>query len=124
MESMKDEQQTGFPGNPGSSPEGSQGTGSRDVRWDPTALNVDLETCERDDPCAYDHTCRIHKIKGWLSRGGAAAELYEALAKLVPAFERALIANIEDPEIRSAALDNHVLLKPARSALAKARGEA
>lgn len=32
---MKDEQQSGLPNNPGSGPEGSKGTGSRDVRWTP-----------------------------------------------------------------------------------------
>ena len=27
---------------------------------------VDLNKCESDDPCAYDHTCRIHKIRALL----------------------------------------------------------
>jgi len=27
---------------------------------------VDFGRCEASDPCAYDHTCRIHKIRGLL----------------------------------------------------------
>jgi hypothetical protein len=31
-----------------------------------TTLHVDLDKCEKDDPCSYDHTCRIHKLRWFL----------------------------------------------------------
>jgi len=36
---------------------------------------VDLDRCERDDPCAYDHTCRIHKIRAFLRDSIVTGEL-------------------------------------------------
>lgn len=33
-------------------------------------LYVDLEKCDGDDPCAYDNTCRIHKLYGFLKSLG------------------------------------------------------
>lgn len=37
-------------------------------------MEVDLGTCERGDPCAYDHTCRIHKVYGFLKAARMLAE--------------------------------------------------
>ena len=31
--------------------------------------HVNLDQCEGADPCAYDHTCRIHKIRWFLKKG-------------------------------------------------------
>ncbi len=36
-------------------------------------MYVDMDKCERDDPCAYDHTCRIHKLRWFLCKVGAIA---------------------------------------------------
>lgn len=38
------------------------------------AAEVNLVDCERGDPCAYDHTCRIHQLYGFLKRAGLVAE--------------------------------------------------
>ena len=35
---------------------------------------VDLDRCEKDDPCAYDHTCRIHKVRWFLKKGREAID--------------------------------------------------
>ena len=35
---------------------------------------VGLDKCEESDPCAYDHTCRIHKIRWFLKKGKEAIE--------------------------------------------------
>lgn len=37
-------------------------------------MEVDLGTCERGDPCSYDHTCRIHKVYGFLKAARMLAE--------------------------------------------------
>ena len=39
-----------------------------------TEIDVDLERCEQADPCAYDHTCRIHRLYGFLKRAGYIAQ--------------------------------------------------
>ena len=39
-----------------------------------TTLHVDLDKCEEADPCAYDHTCRIHKIRWFLRVAGLFAK--------------------------------------------------
>jgi hypothetical protein len=38
-------------------------------------LHIDLDKCDEADPCAYDHTCRIHKLRWFLD---AANLLHEA----------------------------------------------
>ena len=35
---------------------------------------VNLEKCEESDPCAEDHTCRIHKIRWFLRKGKEAVQ--------------------------------------------------
>jgi hypothetical protein len=40
--------------------------------------------CEADDPCAYDNTCRVHRLKADLKRSEESrAELLEALDRLL-----------------------------------------
>jgi hypothetical protein len=33
-------------------------------------LFIDLDRCEASDPCSYDNTCRIHKLKAYLRETG------------------------------------------------------
>lgn len=35
-----------------------------------THVDVDLVPCEKGDPCAYDHTCRIHRLFYFLQEAG------------------------------------------------------
>lgn len=47
-----------------------------------TELHVDLEKCDSLDPCAYDHTCRIHKLAWFLKKAGLVPEQLPLEAQL------------------------------------------
>jgi hypothetical protein len=39
-----------------------------------TTADVDLVPCEKGDPCAYDHTCRIHRVYEFFKQAGLVGE--------------------------------------------------
>lgn len=129
---MKDEQHTGLSNNPGESPEGSKGTGSRDVRWTPKQFWLDkwLEyligvwngpeahqklwsKCGAANPRAYSLQLIANRclIK-------AAPELYEVLADIVQAYRQ---WNSEAETVKVFLSEEQ--FKRIDAALAKARGE-
>lgn len=131
---MKDKQQSGLPQNPGSNPEGSKGTGSRDVPWTPgpwefragnnrsgdsvDLLMAEIGQAQSDEDPEYaevlfgNELSESERSANW-TLIAAAPELYEALEDV----ERMFTAF---PLLAGA---NSGKLSRIRTVLAKARGE-